>query len=230
MNSDAKTGGRPWDRSRILLWAASLLLFAAGAALQAFGSATQLGAFEDHSDVGDMPKPGSATYDSKRHEYSVIGGGANMWGTADAFHFVWKRVSGDVTLSASVSLQGTEGNPHRKAGLMIRQGLGPGDAYADALVHADGLTSLQYREKEGSETLEVRAEATSPKFLRLERRGNNFTLFVADADQHFARVGSAMVVLHDPVYVGLAVCAHDAEAQQIGIFRDVQLKAQTPRP
>jgi len=207
-----------------------LFLLVIGAAIQGFGSAKRVGAFEDHSDVGATPKPGSAIYDSKRREYSVIGGGANMWGTADAFHFVWKRVSGDVTLSASVSLQGTEGNPHRKAGLMIRQGLGPSDAYADALIHADGLTSLQYREKEGWETLEVRAEATAPKFLRLERRGNNFMLFVADADRHFTRVGSATVVLHDPVYVGLAVCSHDAEALQTAIFSAVQLKTQAQRP
>jgi len=49
---------------------------------------------------------------------------------------------------------------HRQL-VMIRQGLGPSDAYADALVHADRLTSLQYREKESSETQEVRAEATA---------------------------------------------------------------------
>jgi len=230
MNSDGRTGGRRWDQRRPWLWAASLFLFVAGAALQGFGRAKRVGAFEDHSDVGVTPKPGSAIYDSKRREYSVIGGGANMWGAADAFHFVWKRVSGDMTLLASVLLQGTEGNPHRKAGLMIRQGLGPSDAYADALVHADGLTSLQYREKEGAETLEVRAEATAPKFLRLERRGNNFTVFVADANRHFTRVGSAAVVLHDPVYVGLAVCSHDADALQTAIFSAVQLKTQAPGP
>jgi TolB protein len=231
MNSDSRTG-RFWGRRALWLWPTSLLLplYFIGPTNQGSGDAKHIGAFEDHSDVGDVPKPGAATYDSKRHEYGVTGGGANMWGAADAFHFVWKRLSGDVTLTASVWLQGTIGNPHRKAGLMIRQGVGASDAYADALVHADGLTSLQYREKEGSQTQEVRAEATAPKFLRLERRGNNFTLFVADADRHFARVGFATVVLHDPVYVGLAVCAHDAEAQQTAIFRDVQLKAQTPRP
>jgi TolB protein len=230
MNSDGKTGGRRWDQGMPWLWAASLFLFVAGAALQGFGRAKRVGAFEDHSDVGVTPKPGSAIYDSKRREYRLIGGGANMWGTADAFHFVWKRVSGDMTLSASVSLQGTEGNPHRKAGLMIRQGLGPSDAYADALVHADGLTSLQFREKEDSDTLEVRAEATAPKFLRLERRGDNFTLSVADANRHFTRVGSAAVVLRDPVYVGLAVCSHDADALQTAIFSAVQLKTQAPGP
>src|SRR5260370_35621560 len=232
MNSDGGAGGKRWDRKILWLWPTRLVLFwfFIGAGIQGFGSAKGVGALEDPSDVGVTPKPGSAIYDSKRREYSVIGGGANMWGTADAFHFVWKRVSGDVTLSASVSVQGTEGNPHRKAGLMIRQGLGPSDAYADALVHADGLTSLQYREKEGAETLEVRAEATAPKFLRLERRGNNFTVFVADANRHFTRVGSAAVVLHDPVYVGLPGGSHDAHALQTRIFAAVQLKTQPPAP
>jgi len=73
---------------------------------------------------------------------------------------------------------------HRQL-VMIRQGLGPSDAYADALVHADRLTSLQYREKESSETQKFARKRRPPKFLRLDRRGNNFTLFVADADRHF---------------------------------------------
>jgi regulation of enolase protein 1 (concanavalin A-like superfamily) len=229
MNSEEKFGTL-WDRSAFRLWAASLLLLATGAAMQISGGAKRIGVFEDHSDVGVTIEPGSAAYDSKSREYTVTGGGANMWGTADAFHFVWKRVSGDVTLSAGISLQGTEGNAHRKAGVMIRQGLGPSDAYADAVVHADGLTSLQYREKESSETLEVRAGAAAPRFLRLERRGNSFTLFVADADRHFTQAGSATVVLRDPIYVGLVVCAHDADALQTATFRDVGLKARAPRP
>src|SRR5260370_39812762 len=162
MNSDGGAGGKLSDRNILWLWPTRLLLFLffIGAAIQGFGSAKRVGAFEDHSDVGATPKPGSAIYDSKRREYSVIGRGANMLGTADAFHCVWKRVSGAVTLSASVSLQGTEGNPHRKAGLMIRQGRGPREAYADALSHTDGLTSLQDREKDDSETLQVGAHTT----------------------------------------------------------------------
>jgi len=35
----------------------------------------------------------------------------------------------------------------------------------------------------------------------------------------------ANVVLYDPVYVGLAVCAHDADALQTAIFGKVELKA-----
>ena len=38
---------------------------------------------------------------------------------------------------------------------MIRQSLDPDSAYADAALHGDGLTSLQFRPTAGGETLEV---------------------------------------------------------------------------
>jgi regulation of enolase protein 1 (concanavalin A-like superfamily) len=224
MNSNAKRETL-WSRSNFWRRAAVFFLLIATAATRTSGDAQSIGAFEDHSDVGVTPKTGSATYDSKSHEYTVTGGGANMWGTADAFHFVWKRVSGDVTITARVALQGTEGNEHRKAGLMIRQGLGPGDAYADAVVHGNGLTSLQYRETAGAQTLEVRARKTAPRFLRLVRQGNRFTLFTADSKRHFTQMGYTNAVLYDPVYVGLAVCAHDPGALQTAIFGNVEVKA-----
>jgi TolB protein len=230
MNSGHKLKTSCWSRCSFWLRVATLFLFVAAAAMQTSGDAQRIGAFEDHSDVGVTPKSGSASYDSKSREYSVTGGGANIWGTADAFHFVWKRVTGDVTLTARVALQGTEGNEHRKAGLMIRQGLGPGDAYADAVVHGNGLTSLQYRETAGAQTLEVRARNTTPRFLRLVRQGNRFTLFAADTKRHFVQMGSVNVVLYDPVYVGLAVCSHDADALQTASFQDVELTVRATRP
>jgi hypothetical protein len=43
---------------------------------------------------------GAIEPDDARRAYTVAGGGANMWSTNDAFHFVWKKVSGDVSLAA----------------------------------------------------------------------------------------------------------------------------------
>jgi hypothetical protein len=60
-----------------------------------------LGIFDGHSDVGDIRVPGSATFDG---QYRVSGSGYNMWFAADAFQFVWKKISGDVSLSAVVDL------------------------------------------------------------------------------------------------------------------------------
>src|SRR5258708_2511770 len=91
------------------------LCFAASFALAAQTRGDALGIFDAHSDVGETPKKGSATYDSATGEYRITGGGANIWSTTDAFQFVWKRLSGDVTVTADVRFIGTGKEDHRKA-------------------------------------------------------------------------------------------------------------------
>src|SRR4051794_11596027 len=139
-----------------------------------------IGTFEGHGDVGDTPKAGTAEYDASKQEYRITGGGANIWASADAFQYVWKRVSGNVAITADVKFIGSGAVAHRKAVLMIRQNLNPDSAYADIAVHGDGLTSLQYRPSAGAVTAEVRSTATGPTHIRIERRGNQFTAMVGD--------------------------------------------------
>ena len=104
--------------------------------------ADDLGLFENHGEVGKPGQPGSVNFDPKEHSYLLAGGGENMWFTNDAFHFVWKRVSGDFALQAAIGFLGSGGNAHQKACLMVRQTLSPDSAYVDVAVHGDGLTSL----------------------------------------------------------------------------------------
>ena len=92
-----------------------------------------LGIFEANGDVGAVGRKGSVAYDAKAGTYTVTGGGENMWFSTDAFHFVWKKASGDVALAADIRFVGEGGNAHRKAALLIRQGLEPDAAYADAV-------------------------------------------------------------------------------------------------
>ena len=115
-------------------------------------SASSLGIFEGNGDVGTVLHAGSAEYDQQTKTYTVTGSGENMWFGNDAFQFVWKKVSGDVTITADVSLVGTGGDNHRKAVLMIRQSLDADAPYADAALHGDGLTSLQFRDQTGERT------------------------------------------------------------------------------
>src|SRR5512143_3260104 len=95
----------------------SLFLLAVGTAGLAW---PQTGVFEGHGDVGTVLHSGAAEYDAARRVYRISGSGENMWAATDAFHYVWKKVSGDVTITADVSILGTGGDPHRKAALMIR--------------------------------------------------------------------------------------------------------------
>jgi TolB protein len=185
--------------------------------------ASRVGVFQSHKDVGLTPKKGSVHYESKTGAYRVTGGGANMWQTTDAFQFAYKQISGDVTLTADVHFVGQGVEEHRKAALMIRQDLKPHSAYADAALHGDGLTSLQYRTVAGAETQEVRSDLKTPVRIRIERHGNEFRMLAGTPGQELKATGAVTVALQDPVYVGLAVCSHNANILETAIFTNVNL-------
>ena len=183
-----------------------------------------LGLFEGHGDVGEVAKKGSVVYDAAAGTYTVTGGGENMWFSTDAFHFAWRKASGDVALSADIRFVGEGGNPHRKAALLIRQGLEPDAAYADAVVHGDGLTSLQYREERGGETREIQSNLKGPRRLRIEKEGDSLYLSVAAEGEPLRPAGGSFRIrFTEPFLVGLGVCAHDNAASETAVFSNVEI-------
>jgi len=181
------------------------------------------GELERETDVGGPLRAGSASYDASRRVYRITGGGANMWGQTDAFHYLYRQASGDLTLTALVRFPQPGGNEHKKAGWMVRQQLAPNSPYADVVLHASGLASLQYRLTEGGETQEIQSKISMPETIRLVRLGNSFSFWAARAGGPLELAGTVEVPLHDPVYVGLAVCAHDAEALEEAVISDASL-------
>lgn len=182
-----------------------------------------VGDFEAHADVGSPPHEGSATFDAASGEYRIKGGGANIWGQQDAFYYLYRKVTGDITLTVDVRFPLPGGNPHKKAGWMVRQDLGPSSPYADVVVHASGLTSLQYRLAEGGPTQEIQSKISHPQTVRLVRLGNNFSLWASRAGGPMELAGSVEVPLHDPVYAGLAVCSHDAQVLEEAVLSHVSI-------
>jgi Tol biopolymer transport system component len=59
--------------------------------------------------------------------------------------------------------------------------------------------------------------------LQLERRGNAFTMSAARFGEPFVVSRLDDLPLGDEVYVGLALCSHNAEVVETGIFRDVRV-------
>ncbi len=197
---------------------------------RALNAATPIGIFENHGDVGPVLHPGSAQYDAAKRTYTISGSGVNMWSTADEFHYVWKKVSGNVTLTADIAFSNESGDPHKKAMLVMRQSLDPASAYADIAFHGNGLTSLQWREETGAATHEIQSNISAPKRVRIEKQGESFYLSVSAtaAEPQFA--GTAMYVpLTDPFYVGIGVCAHNKDAVESAVFSNVDLIS-TPPP
>lgn len=193
------------------------------------GCAAELGLFESQSDIGHVSHAGSASFESAQGAYLITGGGENMWFTNDAFHFVWKKVSGDFALQSAVEWARTGGNAHRKACLLVRQSLEPDSVYVDVAVHGDGLTSLQFREAPGGLTHEIQANISKPARVGLERQGQTFFMTLPRVEEGDKDpVAGAFIRLNfsDPVYVGLAVCSHDDRVTETARFSNVQLRGQ----
>jgi Tol biopolymer transport system component len=205
-----------------------LLVALAAAAATASASAEALGPFDDHGDVGSPRLAGSALYNGFSQEFTLSAAGVNLWGAQDEFHFVWKRLAGDFVLQARVELLGAGVDPHRKLGVMVRSTLDADSPYADAVVHGDGLTSLQYRRAKGAATEEIRSTVTGADVLQLERRGDRVTLRAARFGEPFAASELDALALGDEVHVGLFLCSHNPDVVERAVFRDVRLTRPAP--
>jgi TolB protein len=183
------------------------------------------GVFEDHADVGTVLHPGSLEVDPSGRTYTITASGENMWLAADAFHFVWKKVSDDVSLTADIAFANTGGNEHKKAVLMFRQSLDADSAYVDVALHANWMTSLQYREEKGAITHQIQSNIAAPARLRLVKQGDYVYLWLADRGGEFKVTGASMrFSLQGTFYVGIGVCAHDKNAVEKAVFSNVDLK------
>jgi TolB protein len=205
-----------------------LLMRSLPAKPQSEGAPSQMGLFASHGDVGTVLHPGSVEYNASKGTYTISGSGDNMWFSTDEFQFVWKKVSGDVTLTADIAFEGAGGNPHRKAVLMIRQSLDTDSTYADIARHGVGLTSLQWREEKGDMTHEVQANINAPQRLRIEKRGDYFYMFLGEGDDLKLAAGSPVIQLESPFYVGLGVCSHDKDRVETAVFSNVDLETSQP--
>jgi hypothetical protein len=165
--------------------------------------AAPLGEFEEHSDVGAPKRVGAAEFDGTRRSYKITGGGKNMWFANDALHFVWKKVSGDVTLAADIAFDGQGGDPHRKAVFSSGKASMTIQPTRMPRCTGDGLTSLQYREAKGALTREIQSNVAGPRRLRIEKRGMYVSMSVAPAGEALRPAGGSFrLALKEPVLCG----------------------------
>ena len=61
-----------------------------------------IGQFDAQTDVGGALAPGSASYDAVAKTYTINSAGYNVWYQRDEFRYLWKKMSGDVSLAATV--------------------------------------------------------------------------------------------------------------------------------
>ena len=188
----------------------------------------RLGIFDAHGDVGTVLHTGSVDYNAARRTYTISGSGENMWLAQDAFQFVWKKISGDVILTADIVFLTKTGNEHKKAVLMLRQTLDADSVYADVALHASGLTSLQFRDEKGALTREIQSNISGPKRLRIAKHGEYVYMALSGGGEPKAAGGWIPIPLQGEFYVGLGVCSHDKDVVEQATFSNVALQESPP--
>jgi TolB protein len=179
--------------------------------------------FAGFTHIGKPNEHGVFKYDLMTQEYMLEGASGNMWGPADDFHFLWRKISGNFILQAQVEFIGKGVDPHRKVGLMVRHSLEPNSPHLNAVVHGDGLTALQFRQTPGGTTGEQRSPLVGPDVIQLERRDSSYIVSFARFGQPFEMLEKTTVELGDEVYVGLFLCSHNETAVERVMLRNVRI-------
>jgi hypothetical protein len=202
--------------------------------------ATPIGIFTGQSDIGAALVPASATFDPATNAYTINSAGYNVWYTRDEFRYLWKRMSGDISLAADIAFPDPNGYGDRKAVLIIRQSLDDDSAEAIVALHGLGMIHLAQRPAKGVRVSDTeyriggrgRRGGKSPdslvpitaKRIGIEKRGDNFALFVSLEGEPMHQFGPPIALhLAEPFYVGIGFCSHLPDKSDTAILSNVVL-------
>lgn len=191
-----------------------------------------LGIFEGQADVGGPLLPGNANYNPTTGQYRLTSASYNIWYQRDEFRYAWKQMSGDASLSASITFPNREGYYDRKAVLMFRQDLNDDSKTIMVALHGAGLIHLAKRSEKGAKITETcrvqageRASDAPPIRLGITKRGDTFTLLVSiNGEPMHPLENTAELRLDGPFYVGIGFCSHLPVTSDTAVLSDVELK------
>ncbi len=201
---------------------------------------TPIGIFDGQSDIGSAVVPGSASYDPDTKQYTINSAGYNIWYVRDEFRYLWKKMSGDVSLAADITYPDSKGFGDRKAVLVIRQDLEDDSKEAIVALHGAGMIHLAQRPKKGLRVrdLEFRIGGRGQpggdnpdslvtvmaKRIGIEKNGDNFALFVSLVGEPMHQFGPPIHLHVDgPFYVGIGFCSHLPDKSDTAVLSNVVL-------
>jgi autotransporter-associated beta strand protein len=171
-------------------------------------------------DVGAVAATGSAGYDSGT--FTVKGSGADIFGSADEFHFVYGMLSGDGEVVARVASQQNT-NGWAKAGVMIRETLADNSVNAATLLTPSNGVTFQWRTTAGGGTGNSSTGGlVAPYWVKINRSGNSFSAYRSPDGTNWTQQGTTQTIaMAGTVYAGLAVTSHSDGALCQATFDNV---------
>ncbi len=155
-------------------------------------------------DPGDLVgAAGSASYTNGT--FTIDGSGADIWGTADGFNYLYQTASGDCDIKARVVSVGNTA-AGAKAGVIIRETLNANSAHASMLITSgSGAAFIRRTSTGGTSAITSTTSITAPYWVRVQRSGSTFTTSISSNGTSWTTVGSATISMGTSVYIGLGV-------------------------
>jgi hypothetical protein len=202
---------------------------------------TPIGIFEGQSDIGSALVPASASYDGPTKQYTINSAGYNIWYTRDEFRYLWKKMSGDVSLAADIAYPDPNGYSDRKAVLVIRQDLDDDSKEAITALHGLGMIHLAHRPQKNVRMTDIEYRiggrgipgGASPdslvnviaKRIGIEKRGDSIALYVSLDGEAMHQFGPPInLQLDGPFYVGIGFCSHLPDKSDTAVLSNLVLE------
>lgn len=192
---------------------------------------TPIGVFEGQSDIGGALVPGSASYDAGTKQYTINSAGYNIWYQRDEFRYLWKKISGDVSLAADVAFPDPKGYGDRKAVLVIRQNQDDDSKEAMLGEHGVGMIHLAQRPERGANLKDMQYRFggmlanVRAKRVGIEKRGDSIAIFVSLEGEPMQQLGPPVTLHFDaPFYVGIGFCSHLPDKSDSAVLSNVLLE------
>ena len=193
--------------------------------------AIPIGVFDGQSDIGSALVPGSASYDAATGRYTINSAGYNIWYQRDEFRYLWKKMSGDVSLAASAAFPNPDGYGDRKAVLVIRQSLDDDSKEAMLGEHGTGMIHLAQRPERGANIKDMQYRFGGmlanvlAKRVGIEKRGDSIAIFVSVAGEAMQQLGPPMTLHFDePFYVGIGFCSHLPDKSDTAVLSNILME------
>jgi hypothetical protein len=174
------------------------------------------------TDIGEVGADGADGF--LNGVFTLHGSGGDVWGSADAFHYVSRPLDSDGTIVVHLAEQ-ENSNEWAKAGLMLR-GSRNADAQNAFLFNAPGHGIVfQTRTQTGGGTNSTGDHSgfSPTPWLKLTRAGNKVTASASTDGQAWTEIGAANIPFGSTVYAGLAMTSHSVGAISVAKFDNTAL-------
>jgi hypothetical protein len=177
------------------------------------------------------PAAGSVSVDEAAGTTTIVGRGADIWGTVDEFQYAYTTLTGNGSMTVKVDGLDFTDN-WTKAGIMIRETLDAGSAFA--MVAATGANGVRFQARVagGGDATSDTPVATdeqkalnAPVWIKIERMFPMINAYYSTDGVTFTPMSwnpQVIPLTPAPIHIGLAVTSHSgAETYATAVFSEL---------